>query len=57
MRSGHSITSNVLNYLKGRLRMELSEYDQRLGANDPGDFPTKRFAECELVESKSSECK
>lgn len=57
MRNCHSITSNVLNYLKGRLRMELNEYDQRLGANDPSDFPAKRFAECELVESKSSECK
>ena len=42
--------------------MELNEYDQRLGANEPADFPPKRFAEERdsqhaLTESKSSECK
>ena len=58
MRNGYYIGPNVLKYLKGRLQMEMNEYDQRLGANEPGDFPHKRFSEeRELVESKSSECK
>ena len=63
MRNRYEISANVLKYLKGRLRMELNEYDQRLGANEPADFPPKRFAQEErdsqnaLTESKSSECK
>lgn len=65
MRNRYEISGSVLKYLKGRLRMELNEYDQRLGANEPADFPPKRFAEERdgqntsntLVESKSSECK
>ena len=50
--------SGIINYLKGRLQMELNEYDYRLGANDPTDFPAKRFENNnsrEVSEPKSSE--
>ena len=33
--------------------MELGEYDQRLGANDPSDFPGERFKEKELESNPS----
>merc|ERR1719209_416974 len=36
-----------------RLQMELGEYDHRLGANDPTDFPGERFKEKELESNPS----
>ena len=33
--------------------MELGEYDHRLGANDPTDFPGERFKEKELESNPS----